>query len=604
MRIVLATPEYPPTGPTGGVGTNAATTARALVARGHEVCVVTRGDGRAYTDQGVQVVRLRRRWVPSPTLERLLANRMTGAAARRFRPDIVQAVEYEAEAWWLARWTSIPVVTRLATPTYILEELNGWRDNERRRLVRRLERDQAHRSAAVLAPTFAIAERVAADWGLEKGSVDVIRNPVDIEAVRKAGASEPSRPLPKRPLVFIGRLERRKGIEELGAALPDVLEAHPDVEAILIGRDPSEEEGALMERFWTAVGSVRERVHVVGELGFEDAMATVARAELVVLPSLWESFGYVAVEAMALGRPVVATRAGGLADTIEDEETGWLVTPGRSDELAAALKARLRDSAGLRRVGEAARRRAEDFGVDVVIDEVVALYERVLEHDRASFKPSIYKQGYRRYFKADDRADPFHRLYQAKRDAVVTHFAGLQRMRVLDVGGGYGRLAAPLAQWHDVTLCDLSPEMLDEARRRCPADVRIVAADARELPFADGEFDAVIAVDLVVHLPNLRNGIGELARVVRPGGEVIFDTTNAAPWWVLAYPAYVNWRPRRLLATMRAQGVLPEWREIVRHQRADEVRAAIASFDLRLRESQAFGPRWAAKWHLWWTSKP
>jgi ubiquinone/menaquinone biosynthesis C-methylase UbiE len=153
-----------------------------------------------------------------------------------------------------------------------------------------------------------------------------------------------------------------------------------------------------------------------------------------------------------------------------------------------------------------------------------------------------------------------------------------------------------------VTLCDVSPEMLEEARSRWPG-LRLVEADARSLPFADGEFDAAIATDLAPHLPDLVEGLRELARVVRPGGTVVFDTSNAAAWWVLAYPAYVNWRPRRLVRTMLGGGVLPEWQARVRHHRAGEAREAIRAAGLDLKRMQRFGPPWSAKWHLWWTEK-
>jgi glycogen(starch) synthase len=169
------------------------------------------------------------------------------------------------------------------------------------------------------------------------------------------------------------------------------------------------------------------------------------------------------------------------------------------------------------------------------------------------------------------------------------------------VGGGFGRLAAELAKDHDVTLVDISPEMIDEARRRCPPGVELVEADARELPFEDGSFDAVLALDLLAHLPDLGAGVKELARVARPGARVVFDTTNAVPVWVLAYPAYVNWRPKRLLVTLLAGGVLPEWRSLVRHHRAAEVEQAIRLGGLRLEHRQVFGPPGFAKWHLWWT---
>ncbi len=153
-------------------------------------------------------------------------------------------------------------------------------------------------------------------------------------------------------------------------------------------------------------------------------------------------------------------------------------------------------------------------------------------------------------------------------------------------------------------MLDISPEMLEEAGTACPPGVRLVQGDARELPFGDQEFQATAALDLLTHLPDLEDGIRELARVTRPGGRLVFDTSNASPWWVLAYPSYVDFRPRRLVRTMRAGGVLPEWTRLVRHHRAEEVEEAIDALGLHLERRLDFGPAWSAKWQLWVTRTP
>jgi glycogen(starch) synthase len=600
MRIVMITPEYPPATRIGGIGTYAATVAPALARRGHEVFVLTRGEPGVQERDGVRVERLEHRWLPDRIGEHLLSLRTIASAARSLHPDVVQAAEWEAEAWWVARMTRVPVVTRLATPTYLLEELNRPPPDRRAWTVRRLERDQARRSSAVYAPTRAILDRVARDWELDPARLELIPNPVSIAEIEQAGAGEPPFPLPARFVVFLGRIERRKGVETLAAALPRVLTAHPELEALLVGPDPGDEGGALTERLRRLVAPVSERVRFVGALPRQQALSVVGRAEVAVFPSLWESFGYVAVEAMALGRAVVASRTGGLAEIVEDGRTGWLVPPGDAEELASSVLSRLESPDEARRVGEAAREAARAYDVEHVAGELDGLYRRSL----GELDASLYRRGYRRYFRAEDQRDPFYRLYARKRASVLEGLARLPpRSRVLDVGGGYGRLAAPLAESHEVTLVDVSPEMLDEARRRCPDSVELVQADARELPFLDGEFDAVVALDLTPHLPDLAAGVHELARVARPGAAVVFDTTNALPLWVLAYPRYFEWRPKRLLLTLRAEGVLPEWRALVRHHRARETEGALAAAGLRLERREQFGPRFAPTWYLWWTVK-
>jgi glycogen(starch) synthase len=493
-----------------------------------------------------------------------------------------------------------PVVTRLATPTYLVEELNHGRTRWATALTRYLERDQTRRSAAVFAPTRAIADRVRDDWGLPE--VETIPNAVDIAEVERLGASQPPVELPARSLVFIGRIERRKGIHTLGAALPRVLSTHPGVHVFVIGRDLGVHGGGAGEEFRRSVRSVADRVHLLGELPRAAALAVVAQAEVVVLPSLWESFGYVCLEAMTLGRPVVATRTGGFAELVEEGQTGWLVTPGDAGELGEALLAALGDPARLKTFGAAGRRRAAEWDADRVVGRIVELYEAARWARVNGFDRRIYERGYRRYFRADDPRDPFHELYERKRGAVLAAIPDSPRLRILDVGGGYGRIAGALSRHHDVVLCDLSPDMLEEAARRWPS-LEVVRADARSLPFDDESFDLVLAIDLVTHLQSLREGVNELARVVRPGGRVLMDTTNRSPWWPLAYPRYVGFRPMRLLRTMAAGGVLPEWRTLVRHDRPQSVRAALAAAGLALEDVRRFGPRWSPKWHLWLAAK-
>jgi glycogen synthase len=605
MRVALLTPELPTRPGGGGIGTYTGVAGEALARLGHGVRIVARASGGGGDYRGLEVVDVGGPRLPNPAAARLAELRRIAGAVRSFEADVVQAAEWEALAWWIARRGHTPVITRLATPTYLVDLLNGRAPSPGGGFVRRLERDQAGRSQALIAPSRAIAERVGADWGLDAGAVEVIPNPLDLAEVARAGEGDPALPLPARFIAFSGRLERRKGVVELAAALPAVLRRHPDLHVVLVGRDAGPAGGDAAEELRDLTRAVADRVHLLGELPRHTALAVVARAELVVLPSRWEAFGFVAAEALALGRPVIVTSGSGLEEIVEHGRSGWLVPPGDPRPLERALLERLEDPEGLRRAGREARRRAERFRADAIAERLAALYETVLEERRRGrFERSVYTAGYRRHFRPDERRGPFHRLYEQKRQAVLELFAGPERLRLLDAGAGPGRLTAPLAERHEMTACDISQEMLDEARRRCPSGVRFVRADARDLPFGAGEFDGVLALDLLAHLPDLVGALRELARVVRPGGVLVFDTSNASPWWVPAYPTYVDWSARRLVKTMLAGGVLPEWRRVVRHHRAREVRSAIASAGLELRRQRSFGPPWCAKWHMWETAKP
>jgi glycogen synthase len=600
MRVSLLTPEYPPRARLGGISTHTYTMARALARAGHDVQVVTPGPSGVVREDGITVARVESGRIGRAhrVLERFSIYRQLAKAALNWRPDVVHAAEWQANAWWLTRFTRIPVVTRLATPTGVVCDINGNRWGLGTYLLDYLERDQTRRSTVVYAPTKAMALLVGSNWGIDPESIQVIPNSINLSAVREAGASEPRQPLPDRFIVFFGRIEARKGIVPFGQALPAVLAAYPDLHAVLVGgEDPA--SVAEIARFKRDVSPVAERVHLLGELSRNEALAVVARAELAVVPSLWENFGFVVTEALALGIPLIASNCGGIPEIIVQGRSGWLVPPGDAAALRDELILRLADRSALAVARTEARNRSQDFDADAVARRVGELLERAKKTGSGDFTSAIYTSGYRRHFRPDDRKTPFRHIYDEKRRAVAAELSRAPRMRILDVGGGYGRITGPFAERHDVTLVDVSAEMLAEAKERFPA-LKVKQADARKLPFDDGAFDFVIALDLLCHLPDLEKGVRELRRVTRPGGRLVCDTTNANPLWVLAYPSYVGYRPHRLIATMWHGGVLPEWTKTVRHHWAGEMRSVLAAADLNLDRTESFGPPGIPKWRLWW----
>lgn len=213
------------------------------------------------------------------------------------------------------------------------------------------------------------------------------------------------------------------------------------------------------------------------------------------------------------------------------------------------------------------------------------------ETHEALFTSGAYVQD----FRPDVQTNPFEADYARKRDALIASVAGVDR-KVLDVGGGMGRMSIPLSERHFVTLTDLSPQMLELARPWASERLVLRQANARHLPFEDESFDYVLCIDVLPHLQEPMEAVLEARRVLRPGGTLLVDITNSVPFWTLAYPRYVGRRPSRWVQVWRAGGVLPEWRPRVRHHRRAELIAFIERAHLELQEIRTFGPAVCPKW--------
>jgi glycogen(starch) synthase len=376
LRLAMVSPGLPPTG--GGIGTYTEKTARALAARGHEVHVVVPGISRLRSET-IDSVRIHR--VPTPRIQpRVLARSWAVARAlRRLGPlDIVQACEWGGEGWYHAIGARIPLVTRLATPHFIVEELNEvpWRQRRRESFSRWLERSQTRRSTRVISPSTALADRVSKRWGIDRNLITVV--PTGICPPRVDAGGLPAELSSLDYVLYFGRLEQRKGVDTWIDALPAVLRSRPALHAVFVGEDLGIGGKSFEERARAKCGSAASRLHFLPAMPQIRLFPIVAAARLVVVPSHWESLANACLEAMALGRPVMATSGSGYGEVITDMVDGFLAPPGDATALATRVQAVLADQALLDRIGLAALRRARDYDLDAMVDRLLSVYAEIL----------------------------------------------------------------------------------------------------------------------------------------------------------------------------------------------------------------------------------
>lgn len=201
------------------------------------------------------------------------------------------------------------------------------------------------------------------------------------EAVKKTGLDF------KNVILFVGRITKAKGLSVLIRALVKVKrDFNKELKLIIIGGDVSEAMHSELES--------KEKKYIkklINELNLSDDvifLGPVEReklpyfysiADICVVPSLYESFGLVAVEAMACGTPVIASKVGGLAHTVKHGYSGMHFVPGRSDHLAKKIVDTIEDSKKLKEMGiNAHLRAAKEFGLERTAKQIKELYESLI----------------------------------------------------------------------------------------------------------------------------------------------------------------------------------------------------------------------------------
>jgi len=235
---------------------------------------------------------------------------------------------------------------------------------------------------AVIAVSHGLADFLERVEGLPRHKTIVIENGVDAAIAAGAPARSEARRILGVPgdvalLGTVGRLAEQKGQAWLIRALPAIRLAVPDARLMIAGDGPL--RAALEDE--AARAGVGGAVTLLGHRS--DVATLLAAIDLFVLPSLWEGLPVALLEAMAMARPIVAARAVGIEETVDDGVEGLLVPPRDAAALAAAAVRVLQDTPLGRRLGEAGRRRVlERHTLAAVAERVGAVYRAALRGRR------------------------------------------------------------------------------------------------------------------------------------------------------------------------------------------------------------------------------
>ena len=286
----------------------------------------------------------------------------------RLRPDVIHVHEP------MVPWTGLTAALTSRAP--VVATFHAWSDRARLySLARPLGALLARRLAVRLAVSEAAVGYHAGALGWPRGSFRIMPNGVDIarfaEAEPFADVAGPDAP----SLLFVGRLERRKGLEPLLAAFTRLKTDRPDVVLHVVGQGPQLESARA-----TLPPRLRGDVHFHGRVPGADIPRWFASCDLYVSPALGgESFGIVLLEAMAAGRAFVASDIPGYRSVASDGVQGRLVPPGDVAALADALGALLDNPALRTAMGAEGSRTALEYDWDLLAVRLREIYEETAQ---------------------------------------------------------------------------------------------------------------------------------------------------------------------------------------------------------------------------------
>jgi glycosyltransferase involved in cell wall biosynthesis len=397
MHIAYLSPSWPPVGAANGIVTYVSAIRTYLLEQGHEVSVLSQGrlftgDGGEHDFDAHMSVR-KAIWARiGARIDGHLGHRPCSARAiaARFKEACgiapIDLVEMEESFGWVCsaqRRLSVPVVTRLHGPIALKPKLPQPAREARWARHRMSAEGRAIRTASALtAPSRAVLDAACSLYGRSGAPGKVIPNPVPV-----APEGERWRPdACERDLILnVGRFDQIKGADTMLAAFEQVLAQRPAARLIMVGPDTglTVEDGRTLG--WEAYAAefvspeARKRIRFLGTQTPDEIAVLRRRASLTVVASRWESFCYAAVEAMAVGSPLISTSWAGSADIVSHGRSGWLTPIARPQPMAERICSLLSNPDVAQRTGAAAWSQCRgSYSLGVVGARTVRFYEEIL----------------------------------------------------------------------------------------------------------------------------------------------------------------------------------------------------------------------------------
>ena len=311
---------------------------------------------------------------------------------KQYGIEVVEATFWGAEAFLYSFRPQVPLVVStatsasdiLATKTY-----SGRKELLTLKLLNMMEKFSARRADRIIANSRTVYDTLVQKLRISPDKIDIVHHGIDTAKFRYIESDIRDRlgiP-PDIPLVlYVGRLEARKGVDVLCRGVPEIVRIVPDTRFVLVGQDTNSSlYGGSTKAYICKLAKSHgfsNALLFIDYLADDELIALYSACDLVVSPSLHESFGLVVLEAMACSKHVIATSTGVVPELGLNGASGMMISPGSVAELTEAVVRLLSLTGNERRLAAESNRKLveAEFSIPVWVDKVLRVYEKAIRH--------------------------------------------------------------------------------------------------------------------------------------------------------------------------------------------------------------------------------
>lgn len=402
MHILLVSYEFPPAMATGGIGSYMYHLARLLHSKGHQVSVISASCED--NDQIIDRVFCMNYLVSSsaPTNFRTKALHIFERHLKADAIDLMESPEVGACALDIhLKYPQIPLVVKMHTPGVLITKISntyqplftklryvagallrgkidfGYWSKYDKNKNSNLEYTICKHADLILSPSLALKKWATSYWQIPEKKIKLLVNPFTTNDELFEFPIEGR----EKIICFIGKLTVLKGMITFTPALKKILQANPLYKAVIIGRDEPVSQKVPSMKKWMVeqLGSVIDRVRFTGALEGADVKKELRNSSIVVIPSLWENYPTVVLEAMAAGCAVAASNKGGIPEIIQHEQNGLLFNPENTKSIVATVQKLITNTVKQQQLAFAGRQSVKDSSNEELITLTENLYYSVLK---------------------------------------------------------------------------------------------------------------------------------------------------------------------------------------------------------------------------------